>query len=80
MNFKEMCAQKRTEKDHYIAVKREALGWLGETLGVLQKIPRLNLQVVGPDIVNVLLGTEIIWKFKIETGYLLVTSLFIGGD
>jgi hypothetical protein len=77
MNFKEMCAQKRIEKDRDIAVRREALNWLEETLSVLQEIPNIDL-IVDDDqnVIIVLLGVGSPWKVKIETGDLCVTGLF----
>jgi hypothetical protein len=68
MNFKEMCAQKRDEKDRDIVVRRDALHWLAETLSVLQELPHLNLITDGPRGINVLRDDECICKVKIETG------------
>jgi hypothetical protein len=70
MDFKDLCAQKRTEKDRDLAVSRAALHWLEETLSVLQEIPHLSLLTEGPNVINVLRGDECIWKVKIETGNL----------
>ncbi len=75
MNFKEMCAQKRIEKDRDVTVTREALHWLEETLSVLQEVPNIHLTTDGQKVINVLRDSDIIWKVKIETGNLLVTFL-----
>jgi len=72
MNFKEMRAQKRTEKNRDIAASLAALHWLEETLSVLQEIPHFRLSTEGPNVINVLRGSYPICKVKIETGIITV--------
>jgi len=79
MNFKEMCAQKRTEKDRDIAASLVALHWLEETLSVLQKLPHISLLIEGPNVINVLRGSYPICKVKIETGTLTILPFFNRG-
>jgi hypothetical protein len=70
MNFKEMCAQKRTEKDRDIAATRAAWHWLDETLSVFQELPHIRLLTDGPNGIKVFRDNECIYKIKIETGIL----------
>jgi len=77
MNFKEMCAQKRAEKDLVVNIQHNARCWLKATLGVLQDLPQMSLQVIGTsNVINVSRGLEVVCEFKIETGYLFRTSMF----
>ncbi len=76
MNFKEICAQKRTEKDRDIAASRAALCWLDETLSVLQELPHINLLIDSLKVINVLRGSNIICEVKIETGILTNLALY----
>lgn len=66
MNFKEMCAQKRTEKDFAIDASLPAWRWLDETLNVLQEIPRLNLVGDGLKGINILRDSDIVCTVRIE--------------
>ena len=76
MNFKEMCAQKRTEKDREGGISRAALHWLDETLNVLQELPNISLVCDGPKVINVLRGPDIICEVKIEIGTIFGTYPF----
>lgn len=75
MSFKDLCAEKREEKDRITVHVRVAYRWLEESLTEVQEMPDFYIRH-GKGCICILHGNIPVWDVKIETGHLFVTSMF----
>jgi hypothetical protein len=71
MSFKEMCAEKREEKDRIAVHGRVAYRWLEESLTEVQEMPDFYIRH-GKECICILHDNTPVWDVKIETGHLRI--------